>query len=85
MQARGEKIIVNIINTQIKKLKENEFVYKSVHGETAYNKMLASLISQIQMTGTMNMRGTTPSIPFSVLAITHSEQISLLDDNDEDK
>jgi len=83
MQARGEKIIVNIINTQIKKLKENEFVYKSVHGETAYNKMLASLISQ--MTGTMNMRGTTPSIPFSVLAITHSEQISLLDDNDEDK
>ena len=45
-------------------------VYKSVHGEKAYNELLVSLISK--MTGTMNKKGTTPS---SVL----------VEDNDDDK
>jgi len=59
MQAHTEKTIVNTINTQIKNLKENADVYKSVHGEKAYNELLVSLISK--MTGTMNKKGTTPS------------------------
>ena len=59
MQAHTEKIIVDTINTQIKNLKENADVYKSVHGEKAYNELLVSLISK--MTGTMNKKGTTPS------------------------
>ncbi len=59
MQAHEEKIMVDTISTQIKNLKENTDVYKSVHGETAYNELLVSLISK--MTGTMNKKGTTPS------------------------
>ena len=51
MQAHAEKIIVDTINSQIKNLKENADVYKSVHGEKAYNELLVSLISK--MTGTM--------------------------------
>ena len=59
MQAHAEKIMVDTISTQIKNLKENADVYKSVHGEKAYNELLVSLISK--MTGTMNKKGTTPS------------------------
>jgi len=51
--------MVDTISTQIKNLKENADVYKSVHGEKAYNELLVSLISK--MTGTMNKKGTTPS------------------------
>jgi len=70
MQSQAEKIIVDTINTQIKNLKENADVYKSVHGEKAYNELLVSLISK--MTGTMNKTGTTPSS-------------ALADDNDDDE
>ncbi len=35
--------------------------------------------------GTMNKRGTMPSMPSSALASTHREQISLIDDNDKDE
>ena len=59
MQGHTEKIMVDTISTQIKNLKENADVYKSVHGEKAYNELLVSLISK--MTGTMNKKGTTPS------------------------
>jgi len=70
MQAHAEKIMVNTISTQIKNLKENADVYKSVHGEKTYNELLESLISK--MTGTMNKKGTTPSSACS-------------EDNDDDK
>ena len=59
MQAHAEKIMVDTISTQIKNLKKNADVYKSVHGEKGYNELLVSLISK--MTGTMNKKGTTPS------------------------
>jgi hypothetical protein len=59
MQAHAEKIMVDTIGTQIKKLKENADVYKSVHGEKGYNELLVSLITK--MTGSMNKKGTTPS------------------------
>ena len=59
MQAHAEKIMVDTISTQIKNLKENADVYKSVHGEKGYNELLVSLISK--MTGTMNKKGATPS------------------------
>ena len=70
MQAHVEKIMVDTISTQIKNLKENADVYKSVHGEKTYNELLVSLISK--MTGTMNKKGTTPSSARS-------------EDNDDDK
>jgi hypothetical protein len=81
MQAHAEKIIVDTISTQIKNLKENVDVYKSVHGERAYNKLLVSLISKMTG-GTTKNSGSTPS---SALASTDGKQISLLDDDDEDK
>jgi hypothetical protein len=82
MQAHAEKIIVDTISTQIKILKENANVYKSVHGETAYNKLLVSLISKMTGSTTKN-NGSTPS---SALASTNGEeQISLLDDDDKDE
>ena len=70
MQAHAETIMVDTIITQIKNLKENADVYKSVHGEKTYNELLVSLISK--MTGTMNKKGTTPSSARS-------------EDNDDDK
>ena len=70
MQAHAEKIMVDTISTQIKNLKENADVNKSVHGEKGYNELLVSLISK--MTGTMNKKGTTPSS-------------ARLEDNDENK
>ena len=51
------------------------------HGETAYNKLLVSLISKMTG-GTTKNSGSTPS---SALASTNGEQISLLDDKDEDE
>ena len=59
MQAHAEKIMVDTISAQIKNLKENVDVYKSVHGEKAYNELSVSLISK--MTGRMNKTGTMPS------------------------
>ena len=82
MQAHAEKIIVDTISTQIKILKENANVYKSVHGETAYNKLLVSLISK-KTGGTTKNNGSTPS---SALVSTNGEeQLSLLDNNDKDE
>ena len=79
MQAHAEKIIVHTFSTQIKNLKEHADVYKSVHGETGYNNLLASLISKMTG-GTTNNSGGTPS---SVLAYTNGEQ--MLDDDDKDE
>ena len=76
MQAHAEKIMVDTIGTQIKNLKENADVYKSVHGEKGYNELLVSLITK--MTGSMNNKGTTPS------SDAHSED-RLEDDYDDEE
>ena len=75
MQAHAEKIMVDTIGTQIKNLKENADVYKSVHGEKGYNELLVSLITK--MTGSMNNKGKTPS------SAAHSED-RLEDDYDDE-
>ncbi len=84
LQAHAEKIIVDTISTQIKNLKENADVYKSVHGETVYNNLLVSLISKMTGGGTTNSGGT----PTSVFALSGGEQTigeqTLLDDEDDD-
>ncbi len=76
MQAHKEKILVDIIQTQIKILRENADVYKSVHGELGYNKLLVSLINKI--TGLNQNAGTTPS---SAAVSSHDGAILLLDKN----
>jgi hypothetical protein len=47
MQAHTEKNLANTIQTQIKNLRENADVYKSVHGEEGYNDLLVSLINKM--------------------------------------
>ncbi len=59
MQAHAEKILVDTIQIQIKNLRENADVYKSIHGKLGYNELLVSLINKI--TGTNQRAGTTPS------------------------
>jgi hypothetical protein len=66
MQAHAEKIIVDTISTQIKNLKENADVYKSVHGETVYNNLLVSLISKMTGRGTTTNSGGTPTSLFAL-------------------
>ena len=49
MKAQAEKIAIDTIQTKIQHLHENGTVYRSVHGEQCYNKMLVALINK--MTG----------------------------------
>jgi hypothetical protein len=59
MQAQAEKISIETIQTKLKLLRENADVYKSMHGEELYNKMVVDLINK--MTGsTSNGIGETP-------------------------
>jgi hypothetical protein len=58
-QAHAEKILVDTIQTQIKIFRENADVYKSIHGEQGYNKLLVGLINKI--TGLNQNAGMTPS------------------------
>ena len=81
MQAHADKIIVDTISTQIKKLKENADVYKAVHGETVYNNLLVSLISKMTGGGTTSSGGT----PISVFALSSGENTMLDDDDDVDE
>jgi hypothetical protein len=82
MQAHAEKIIVDTISTQIKNLKENADVYKSVHGETVYNNLLVSLISKMTGGGTTTNSGGTPT---SVCALSSGKKTMLDDDDDKDE
>ncbi len=79
MQAHAEKILVDTIQTQIKHLRENAEVYKSVHGKQGYNKLLVSLINKI--TGSNQNVGTMPS---SAAVSSHDGTILLLDENQEE-
>jgi hypothetical protein len=79
MQAHAEKIMVDTIGTQIKNLKENTDVYKSIHGEKGYNELLVSLITK--MTGSIYNKGMTPS---SAHSENHSKN-RLEDDDDNEE
>jgi hypothetical protein len=79
MQAHTEKIVVDTIQIQIKNLRENADVYKSIHGKQGYNELLVSLINKI--TGTNQSSGTTPS---SAAVSSCDGAISLLDENQDE-
>ena len=86
MQAHAEKIIVDTISTQIKILKENADVYKSVHGESVYNNLLVSLISKMTGGGSTTTNTNSVGTPTSVFALSSGENTMLdEDDNDEDE
>ena len=59
MQAQAEKISIDTIQTKLKLLRENANVYKVMHGEELYNKMVVDLLNK--MTGNnSNSIGETP-------------------------
>ena len=51
MQAQAEKIAIDTIQTKIQLLHENSDVYRSIHGEQQYNKMIVVLINKMTRTG----------------------------------
>ena len=71
MQAQAEKIAINTIQTKIQLLHENADVYRSVHGEQRYNKMLVALINK--MTGTGGEESTLSKTPISSVYDTSSQ------------
>jgi hypothetical protein len=79
MQAHAEKILVDTIQIQIKNLRENADVYKSIHGEQGYNELFVSLINKI--TGTNQSAGMTPS---SAAVSPRDGAILLLDENQDE-
>ena len=78
MQAQAEKISIETIQTKLKLLRENADVYKSMHGEGLYNKMVVDLINK--MTGsTSNGIGETPVSAVSAQSSQRDED--LVDDD----
>ena len=47
MQAQAEKIAIETIQTKLKLLRENAEVYKAMHGEEMYNKMVVDLLNKM--------------------------------------
>jgi hypothetical protein len=79
MQAQAEKISIETIQTKLKLLRENADVYKSMHGEEIYNKMVVDLINT--MSGpTTNGIGETPVSAVSALSSQRDEDLE--DDED---
>jgi len=78
MQAQAEKISIETIQTKLKLLRENADVYKLMHGEGLYNKMVVDLINK--MTGsTSNGIGETP---VSAVLAQSSQRDEDLEDDD---
>jgi hypothetical protein len=78
MHAQAKKLAIETIQTKLKLLRENADVYKSMHGEELYNKMVVDLINK--MTGsTSNGIGETPVS--AVLAQSSQRDEDLKDDN----
>jgi hypothetical protein len=79
MQAQAEKISIETIQTKLKLLRENANVYKSMHGEELYNKMVVDLINK--MTGsTSNGIGETPVSAVSAQSSQRDEDFEDEDD-----
>ena len=74
MQAQAEKIAIETIQTKLKLLNENADVYKAMHGEELYNKMVVDLLNKM-MGSTNNGSGETPLSPLSARSSVHSEDI----------
>jgi hypothetical protein len=78
MQAQAEKISIETIQTTLKLLRENADVYKSMHGEGLYNKMVLDLINKMAGS-TSNGIGETPVSAMSAQSSQRNED--LMDDD----
>jgi len=81
MQAQAEKIAIETIQTKLKLLNENADVYKAMHGEELYNKMVVDLLNQMMGAKTSGI-GETPVSAVSAVTSQRSEDV---DDNGDDK
>lgn len=73
MQAQAEKIAIETIQTKLMLLRENADVYKAMHGEELYNKMVVDLLNK--MMGAKNSgNGETPVSAVSVGTSQHSKE-----------
>ena len=77
MQAQAEKIAIETIQTKLKLLRENAEVYKAMHGDEMYNKMVVDLLNKM-MGSSNNGSGETPLSALSVRSSQPSE------DNEDD-
>ena len=72
MQAQAERIEIESIETKLKLLRENADVYKLMHGDEVYNKMIVDLLNK--MMGSRNSRmGETPVSAVSAISSQHSD------------
>jgi hypothetical protein len=78
MQAQAEKISIETIQTKLELLRENADVYKSMHGEGSYNKMVVDLINK-RTGSTSNGIGETPVSMVLAQSSQHDEDF---EDND---
>lgn len=78
MQAQAEKIEIESIETKLKLLRENADVYKLMHGDEVYNKMIVDLLNKMMGTRNSGM-GETPVSAVSAISSQRS------DDNDGDE
>jgi hypothetical protein len=67
IQAQAEKISIETIQTKLKLLRENADVYKSMHGEGLYNKMVVDLINK--MTGSTTSQDANVDLKLLIVAI----------------
>jgi hypothetical protein len=72
MQAQAEKIAIETIQTKLMLLRENADVYKAMHGEELYNKMVVDLLNKM-MGATNSGMGETPVSAVSAISSQRSD------------
>ena len=78
MRAQAEKLDIETIQTKLKLLRENADVYKSMHGEELYNKMVVDLINKMTGSTSNGIRET----PVSAVSAQSSQRDEHLEDDD---
>ena len=84
MQAQADKIAIETIQTKLKLLNENADVYKAMHGEDSYNKMVVDLLNKM-MGATNSGMGETPVSAVSAISSQRSSDIDWDDANNDDE
>ena len=84
MQAQAEKIAIETIQTKLMLLRENADVYKAMHGEELYNKMVVDLLNKM-MGATNSGMGETPVSAVSAISSQRSSDIDWDDANNDDE
>ena len=84
MQAQAEKIAIETIQPKLMLLRENADVYKAMHGEELYNKMVVDLLNKM-MGATNSGMGETPVSAVSAISSQRSSDIDCDDANNDDE